>query len=154
MGTRRSLGIHFQASKPRRVCEDQPMSGSRGNHLLNTSAVERRNDMSTPRDRWEPVEVEELVKIPIIDGDAVAETVRVKVKGYRNPDEGEVYFDHDTLARLDKIKARRMGLLRPMRFANCGRRLDLLKTNYPTYFRLDRKHILDGKQGVSGQADP
>jgi hypothetical protein len=59
-------------------------------------------------ERLEPIEVEELVHIPTLDGLSVAEIIKVKVPAKRDPKDGEIYYDTEATALLDKAKARHM----------------------------------------------
>ena len=95
--------------------------------------------MSTLYKNWEPVEVEEPVHIPTVDGDAVAETVLVKVKGYRNPTDGEIYFDQEALDYLDKVKARRMGLLLPAQIRELRELLGLTQKEMSELLQIGEK---------------
>jgi putative zinc finger/helix-turn-helix YgiT family protein len=95
--------------------------------------------MSTLYENWEAVEVEEPVHIPTLDGKAIAETVRVKVKGYRNPADGEIYFDQKTLEHLDKVKARKMGLMLPKEIRELRESLDLTQKELSDLLQIGEK---------------
>ncbi|MBU6401496.1 MAG: hypothetical protein KGS61_14360, partial [Verrucomicrobia bacterium] len=69
--------------------------------------------MSDPTKNWEKMRTKVPVQIPTPDRKGIAETVEVEVDAYRNPADGELYFDGEALERLDDVKARHMGLLLP-----------------------------------------
>lgn len=64
--------------------------------------------MNTLKKRLERVEIEERVNIPTADGTAVATQVAVQVLAWRDPKDGEIYFDGEGTALLDKAKARHL----------------------------------------------
>ncbi len=53
------------------------------------------------------------VVIPTLDGHGIAETVTVEVPGRIDPETGETFLTGEALAEIDRVKARRMGLLQP-----------------------------------------
>jgi DNA-binding transcriptional regulator YiaG len=59
------------------------------------------------------IEIEMPVHIPTPDGKKVAETIMVKVPALKDPGTGDVYLGGEALRMLDKVKARRMGVLLP-----------------------------------------
>lgn len=69
--------------------------------------------MKSFTERLERVEVEEQVHIPTLDGQGIADRITVKVPALRDPKDGEIYYDAQSTALLDKVKARHMGLLSP-----------------------------------------
>lgn len=73
--------------------------------------------------RLERIEVDEPVDIPNADGTAIAQTITVKVPAWRDPKDGEVYLDADSIAAIDKAKARHFGVLAPQELATLRRRL-------------------------------
>lgn len=64
-------------------------------------------------ENFEKIEIEESIGIPSLDGERIASRVPVKVWAYRNPKDGEIYFDDEALAEFDRVKARHMGILLP-----------------------------------------
>lgn len=69
--------------------------------------------MKTLRERGIPIKTEVPVVIPTPDGNGIAETIMVEVEALKDPHDGEIYLNGETLERLDRIKARRMGILLP-----------------------------------------
>jgi DNA-binding transcriptional regulator YiaG len=65
------------------------------------------------------------VAIPTPDGKGIAETIMVEVDALKDPKDGEIYLNGETLERLDRIKARRMGVLLPTEIRELRRQLDL-----------------------------
>lgn len=81
--------------------------------------------MNSFTERRERIEVEEEVLIPTLDGKAVAETINVKVQAWRDPKDGEIYFDGEALKILARAKARHMGLLTSEQLRKLRERLGL-----------------------------
>jgi DNA-binding transcriptional regulator YiaG len=81
--------------------------------------------VKTLRERGIPTKVSMPVGIPTPDGKGIAETVMVEVDALKDPTDGEIYLNGETLERLDKIKARRMGVLLPTEIRELRRQLDL-----------------------------
>ena len=96
--------------------------------------------------RWIAIETESPVYIPTADGKSVAETIMVKVPGWKDPESGEIYLDGEALEMLDKVKARRMGLLLPTELREMRSRFglsqsamsELLGVGKKTYTRWER----------------
>jgi DNA-binding transcriptional regulator YiaG len=72
-----------------------------------------------------PVETEMPVHIPTPDGKKVAETITVKVPALKDLKTGELYLTGEALHILDKIKARRMGVLLPTEIKELREQLGL-----------------------------
>src|SRR5438067_9829618 len=79
---------------------------------------------SAPESDPVPVEVTEPVRIPTADRKHFAETVRVKIRAWRDAD-GEVYLDSDGMRILEKVKARHLGLLTTGQIKALRQRLEL-----------------------------
>jgi DNA-binding transcriptional regulator YiaG len=79
-------------------------------------------------ERLGPVQIEVPVYVPTPDGKGIAETIMVKVAAQRDPKDGEVYLNGEVLAELDRIKARRMGVLLPTEIKELRRQLGLTQT--------------------------
>lgn len=69
-----------------------------------------------PQPDWKRITVEETVEIPTPDGEGTADTIRVPVEAWQDP-EGEIYLDAAALKKLDDVRARHMGLLLPEEIA-------------------------------------
>jgi hypothetical protein len=71
--------------------------------------------MSSPAfcQRLEPLEFEEAILLPMTDGASRTSSIRVRVPAWRDPKDGDIYYDGDSLRQLDEAKARAMGLQRP-----------------------------------------
>ena len=93
-----------------------PASRGGGKIKCGPSAFEGNRFMKNkPFENWERVEVEELVAIPTLDGEGIAERVPVKVRAWRNPKDNEIYLDGEALAELDRVKARHTGIMPPVK---------------------------------------
>ena len=53
------------------------------------------------------------VQIPNLDGDAVAETIRIDVQAYTDPETDEDVLTPESLELVEKTQARHMGLMSP-----------------------------------------
>jgi DNA-binding transcriptional regulator YiaG len=95
--------------------------------------------MNSLTERLEKTEVEEEVRIPTLDGTAVAEIVRVKVPAWKHPSDGEIYFDKEAQEILDKTKARHMGLLSPSRIRQLRERCRTTQARMAQLFQLGEK---------------
>ena len=67
--------------------------------------------MTPPLPNWERCESVEDVTIPSPDGKTIAKTIQVKVPAWRDPDDGEIFLDGDSIRIIDDARARAMGLL-------------------------------------------
>ncbi|MCX6880182.1 MAG: helix-turn-helix domain-containing protein [Verrucomicrobia bacterium] len=67
--------------------------------------------MTIPLPHWERYEAIEQINIPAPDGKSVPTTIQVKVPAWRDPVDGEIYFDGDSIRIIDDARARAMGLL-------------------------------------------
>jgi hypothetical protein len=63
--------------------------------------------------RLEPVEVEESVPIPTLDGKSAAAVIKVKDSALRALKDGEIYIGAEAVQAIDRAKARHMRLLLP-----------------------------------------
>ena len=81
--------------------------------------------MKKMRERLEQIEIEESVHIPTLDGEGIAETLKVQVPAWRDPKDGEIYLTTEATAIIDKTKARHMGLLKPEQIKALRERLGL-----------------------------
>ena len=81
--------------------------------------------MKKMRERLERIQIEESVHIPTLDGEGIAETIKVKVPAWRDPKDGEVYLTTVATAIIDKTKARHLGLLKPEQIKALRERLGL-----------------------------
>lgn len=79
--------------------------------------------MKAFKERLERIEVEEPVHIPNLDSNGIADTIKVKVPAWRDPQDGEIYLDTEATTILDKVKARHMGLLTPGQLKTLRKRL-------------------------------
>lgn len=95
--------------------------------------------MSAFKTRLERVEIEEPVHIPTLDGTGIAETIPVKVMAWRDRKDGEIYFDTEAAAVLDKVKARHMGLLTPEQIKALRRRLGLTQPQISELLQIGEK---------------
>lgn len=95
--------------------------------------------MKSLKERLEKIEVEESVHIPTLDGQGIAETVSVKVPAWRDPSDGEIYFDDEAQEILDRTKARHMGLLSPLRIRKLRERHALTQSKMAQLFQLGEK---------------
>jgi DNA-binding transcriptional regulator YiaG len=95
--------------------------------------------MNSFKERLERIEVEEPAYIPTLDGTGIAETVQVRVPAWRDPKDGEVYFDVEASAILDKVKARHMGLLLPEQIKALRKRLGLTQLQISELLQIGEK---------------
>ncbi len=66
-----------------------------------------------PQPNWKKITVEEVVSIPHADGQGIAQTLKVPVKAWQDPDDGEIYLDAAAMKKLDDVRARHMGIMLP-----------------------------------------
>lgn len=95
--------------------------------------------MKSFKERLERIEVEEPIHIPTIDGSGIAETIHVKVPAWRDPKDGDVFFDTEATAILDKVKARHMGLLTPDQIKALRKRLGLTQPQISELLQIGEK---------------
>lgn len=88
---------------------------------------------------WERIRTKVPVHIPSRDGKGIAETVEVEVEAYRNPADGEIYLDGDTLARLDDVKARHLGILLPVEIAELREQLGVTQKRMSELLQIGEK---------------
>lgn len=81
--------------------------------------------MKSFEERLETIRTEVPVVIPTPDGKGIAETFMVEVDAQRDPKDGEIYLDGAVLEALDRIKARRMGILLPSEIRELRTRLGM-----------------------------
>ena len=67
--------------------------------------------MKPPVPGWEAIRSRQPVQIPSTDGESVAETILVEVPAWTNPKTGEVFLDGTAREKMERIKARHMGLV-------------------------------------------
>jgi DNA-binding transcriptional regulator YiaG len=79
--------------------------------------------MKTLTERLERVDVTEYVSVPGANGEIQKLPVRISV--LKDPKDGEIYFDADAIAALDKARARHSGLLSPQQLAELRHRFGL-----------------------------
>jgi hypothetical protein len=65
------------------------------------------------RQRLEPLDIEETVLVPSADRASPARSIRVQVPAWRDPKDGEIYYDGDSLRRLDEARAHALALRQP-----------------------------------------
>lgn len=92
-----------------------------------------------PQSHWKRITVEETVQIPNADGDGIAETLRVEVEAWQDPEDGEIYLDATALKKLDDVRARHMGLMLPEGIAELRRYLGLSQREISRLLRIGEK---------------
>jgi DNA-binding transcriptional regulator YiaG len=95
--------------------------------------------MKNLRERCERVEVEEEVLIPTLDGKEIAERIKVKVPAWRDPVNGEIYLDDKALEKLERVKARHLGLLQPEEIKVLRHRLGLTQAGISKLLQIGEK---------------
>jgi DNA-binding transcriptional regulator YiaG len=95
--------------------------------------------MKKMRERLERIEIEESVHIPTIDGEGIAETIKVQVPAWRDPKDGEIYLATEATAIIDKTKARHMGLLKPQQIKALRERLGLKQREISELLQIGEK---------------
>lgn len=95
--------------------------------------------MKTLRERGVPVEIDLPIDIPTPDGKGIAETVRYKIKALKDAETGEIYLNGETLEEIDRIKARRMGLLLPNQIKELRLKLNMTQDEISGLLKLGEK---------------
>jgi len=95
--------------------------------------------MSDPTRNWKKIQTKVPVHVPTPDGKGIAETVEVEVEAYRNPADGEIYLDGETLEKLDDVKARHMGLLLPEEIRELREQLGVTQKRMAELLQLGEK---------------
>jgi DNA-binding transcriptional regulator YiaG len=95
--------------------------------------------MSNPMENWEKIRTTVPVRIPTLDGKETAETIQVEVDALRNPADGEIYLDGETLEKLDDVKARHMGLLLPDGIKELREQLDVTQKRMAELLQIGEK---------------
>lgn len=65
-----------------------------------------------PVQGWQPAKTTYPVRIPTLDGRAVAQTIEIEIDAWRNA-AGELFLDGGAHEKIEAVKARHMGLLAP-----------------------------------------
>ena len=81
--------------------------------------------MKPIQERWVRIRTRVPVHIPTADGKGIVETLMVEVEADQDPKDGEIYLHGETLAELDRIKARHMGILLPAEIRELRERLQM-----------------------------
>ena len=95
--------------------------------------------MSDPTKDWKKIHTTVPVHIPTPDGNAIAETIKVKVPAYQNPKDDEIYLAEEALEMLDATKARYMGLLQPEAIKELRERLELTQKQISQLLQIGEK---------------
>jgi DNA-binding transcriptional regulator YiaG len=91
------------------------------------------------------------VHIPNLEGDGIAEIVPVDVQTYFDPDLGEDVLTPESLELIDRVKARRMGLLLPEEIKELRERLKLTQKEMSDLLQIGEKSYT---RWESGRARP
>lgn len=67
--------------------------------------------MNPPLPHWERCESVEEVRIPAADGTSPPTILKVTVPAWRDPEDGEIYLDGESIRLLDDARARHHGLM-------------------------------------------
>lgn len=89
------------------------------------------------RARKEIVEIK--VSIPSPDGSKIAEVIKIKVPALRDPRNGEIFLTGEALQKIDKTKARYMGILLPMEIKELRNRLGMTQLKMSRLLRIGDK---------------
>ena len=79
------------------------------------------------------------VHIPNVDGDGVAETIRIEVPVRVDPESGEEILTPEAHELIEKTKARRMGLMSPDELRELRERLDLTQEEMSDLLQIGAK---------------
>jgi putative zinc finger/helix-turn-helix YgiT family protein len=79
------------------------------------------------------------VHIPNLDGDGIAEIVPIEVQSYIDPECGEEVLTPESLAKIEEVKARRLGLMLPNEMFDLRKRLDLTQDEICTLLQIGAK---------------
>ena len=93
--------------------------------------------MKPIHERCERIESEEPIYLPGADGST--RTILVKVPAWRDPKDGEIYLDADSIALLDKARARHLRVLAPQELAALRERLGLTQQQIAGLFQIGEK---------------
>ncbi len=99
--------------------------------------------MKTLMERCEPVKITKQVPIPSPEGTGDTYMVDVEVEALRDPRDGEIYLTDEAWEKMDRVRARLMGILLPSQIKELRDRLgltqkamsELLQTGEKTYTR-------------------
>jgi DNA-binding transcriptional regulator YiaG len=79
------------------------------------------------------------VHIPNLEGDGIAEIVPVDVQTYFDPDLGEDVLTPESLELIDRVKARRMGLMLPNEIKELREKLELTQAEMSGLLQIGAK---------------
>jgi len=97
-------------------------------------------DETPPFAGMEKVKTKQTMTIPALEGSGQqARTLTVEVNGWRDPRDGEVYLNGDTVAFLDQIKAHEMGLLAPEDFKLIREQLDVTQEHISKLLQIGKR---------------
>src|SRR5207247_4081080 len=102
------LRVPFFVQKSSDVWEDSPIRRSSSHSHSLGSQAKATEFMNTTNDlKMRPFDVQ----IPNLDGDGIAETIRIDVPVHIDPESGEEILTAAAHELIEKTKARRMGLM-------------------------------------------
>lgn len=91
------------------------------------------------------------VQIPNLDGDAIAESIRIDVQAYTDPETGEDILTPESMELIEKTQARHMGLMGPEEIRALRLRLMLRQEDMSELLQLGGKSYT---RWESGRARP
>jgi len=91
------------------------------------------------------------VHIPNLDGDGIAETIRIEVQAYTDPESGEDILTPESLDLIEKTQNRHMGLMSAREIKELRERLDLLQEEMSDLLQIGAKTYT---RWESGRARP
>ena len=95
--------------------------------------------MKSLKERAKKEIVEIKVSIPSSDGSKIAEVIKIKVPALRDPRNGEIFLTGEALQKIDKTKARYMGILLPMEIKELRKRLGMTQLTMSRLLRIGEK---------------
>ncbi len=69
--------------------------------------------MTPPVPGWEPIITQQPVYIPDALGENISQTIMVDVPAWRDPESGEIFLDGNAREKMERVKARHLGIRAP-----------------------------------------
>ena len=149
---RRSLRIHVHAFRQADVRESQSIdSGTKSchHHFRSYSKQGRQavKNSAPPVPGWVAIRKTEQIPIPTTDGKGIAQFIEVEVDAWRDPETGEIYLDGDAIDKMDRAKARYMGILTAEEIKALRRRLGLSQRELSELLKIGEKSWIRWESG-------
>src|SRR5438105_4099422 len=95
--------------------------------------------MKSLPERAERTRIKFPVAIPTVDGSTVQNTIEIEIEVLRDPISGEVFLDDKARGKIEKVKARHMGLMLPEDIAELREQLGVTQKRMAQLLQIGEK---------------